>query len=340
VSDPAPPSAASSRDVFVSVVAPLHDDQRIVAGFARDVIELLRARYANYELVLVDDGSRDATPAVVEPLLRELECMRYVRLSRPFGEETAITAGMDSVIGEVVVVMLPNHDPVPLIPTFVDAVLRNAGIAFGVRRRRAGEGLLVRLGARIWYWYVERFLAVQLPRNSSQFRALSRAAVNGMVRIRDRHRYLRLLSADVGFPTSAIEYDPVIRDPRRHGRGFLERLGASLDIVVANTARPLRAVTVIGALAALANVGYALYVAGVWLFKPAGPTEGWTTTSLQMSLMFFLLFGILSVMGEYLGHLLVESRDRPLYHVAEERASPVTIASPARVNVVKDSVNA
>ena len=330
--------SAPLADCFVSVVAPLRDDAPIVRGFVEDVIGVLRASYTNYELVLVDDGSHDETVDVVLQLLKEQECVRLVRLSREFGEEIAITAGLDSVIGDFVVVMLPNTDPPALIPTFVQKVRTGAGIAFGIRRTRAGDSLLVRIFARLWYLYSGRFLKLRLPRNSSQYRALTRAAVNAHVRIRDRYRYLRMLSADVGYQAAGIYYDEILRNPRRRQRSFLQRVGVTIDIIVSNSTHPLRTITWLGVIASVLNVLYAGYVVFAFVRADDRMAEAWTALSLQSAAMFFFVLVILTVMSEYVGHILVESRDRPLYHVLEEHESPVRIATASRRNVVTESV--
>jgi len=323
-------------DCFVSVVAPLQNDAPIVRAFVAETMAVLRRSYTNYELVLVDDGSVDATVAEVASLLGEFECVRLIRLSREFGEETAITAGLDSVIGDFVVVMLPNHDPPALIPSFVERARSGTEVVFGVRRQRSGESLWVRLGASVWYWYSKNFLKLDLPRNSSQFRALSRQAVNSLVQIRDKYRYLRLLSSDVGYAHSGIEYEPVIRNPDKAQRSFADRLWVSIDIVVANSQHPLRFVVVLGIVGGILNLFYAAYVIAIYFFK-GDVAAGWTTLSLQNAGMFFLIFLILTVLSEYIGHILVEARQRPLYYVLEERNSPLWIADQERRNVVLES---
>jgi hypothetical protein len=232
--------------------------------------------------------------------------------------------------------MLPNSDPPALIPEFVDRARRGTGVVFGVRRSRPGESLMTRLGAGVWYWYSRRFLELNLPRNSSQFRTLSRQAVNAVVRIRDKYRYLRVLSADVGFVATGISYDPITRNPRKPQRGFWERIGVSVDIVVANSRHPLRLVTALGVIASVLNLLYVGYVVAIYLFR-GHVAEGWTTLSLQNAAMFFFVFLILTVMSEYIGHILIESRERPLYYVAGERNSS-GIADRNRRNIVTESV--
>ena len=323
-------------DCFVSVVAPLQDDATIVHPFLDEVMGVLRRTYANFELVLVDDGSTDATYATARALLPQYECVRLIRLSRHFGEETAIAAGLDTVIGDYVVVLLPNTDPPALIPELVARARAGAGVVFGVRRHRGPESLAVRLGARIWYWYAHNFLDLDLPKNTSQMRVLDRQAVNAVVQIRDKYRYLRLLSADVGYSHAGVEYDPILRNPRKPSRSFLERASVTIDVVIANSQHPLRVVTFLGVMASALNLLYMIYVAVIY-FAKNDVAEGWTTLSMQLAVMFLLMFMVLSVMSEYIGHILVESRHRPLYHVLDEASSPTVIADAQRRNVVLES---
>ena len=323
-------------DCFVSVVAPLRDDARVVGAFLDETMAILRRTYANYELVLVDDGSTDGTFAAVQALLPRYECVRLIRLSRHFGEETAIAAGLDTVIGDYVVVLLPNSDPPVVIPEMVARARSGAGVVFGVRRHRGPESLAVRLGARIWYWYARKMLQLDLPKNSSQMRVLDRQAVNAVVQIRDKYRYLRVLSADVGYAHTGFEYDPILRDPEKPSRSFFERAAVTIDIVIANSQHPLRVVTFIGVAASLLNLLYMVYVVLIY-FSKDDVAEGWATLSMQSAVMFLLVFIVLSVMSEYLGHILVESRHRPLYHVLDELNSPTNIADEQRRNVVLES---
>jgi polyisoprenyl-phosphate glycosyltransferase len=320
-------------DVFVSVVAPVRNDAGILPDFVHEVMAVLRGSYANYELVLVDDASRDDTVVVVDRLLEQYECVRLVRLSRAFGEEIAIAAGLDTVIGDFVVVMMPNQDPPAMIPEMVQRSRQGAGIVFGIRRHRIGESALERLLAHVFYAYNRRLLHLNLPENSSQFRVLSRQAVNAVVQIRDQHRYLRLLSANVGYATAGIVYEPMMRNPLRARRPLLERISVAMDMIVANSTHPLRVVTGLGMAGALLNVLYTLYILGVYMFKDE-VSEGWTTLSLQSAGMFFLVFLVLTVLSEYVGHILAEVGHRPLYYVEGEHNSPVLLADQDRRNVV------
>ena len=135
-------------DCFVSVIAPLRNDGDIIDAFTDEVAAVLETNYRHFEIVLVDDASSDDTVHRAQSLLERHRNLRVIRLSRNFGQEIAISAGLDSVIGDFVVVMLPDSDPPDLIPNIVEQARQGAGVVFGVRRNRAGEPWTLRAGAR------------------------------------------------------------------------------------------------------------------------------------------------------------------------------------------------
>lgn len=323
-------------DCFVSVVAPVHDCGDFIQAFIAEVMAVLREHYTNYELVLVDDGSTDDTPQRVAEELSRHACIRYIRLSRHFGMEAAIGSGLDTVIGDFTVVMLPECDPPRLIPRIVEQARGGADVVFGVREDRGGEPLWMRLGAAFFYWSTRRIFHGVLHPNSTQFRVLSRKAVNAITRIKEKYRYLRLLSFHVGYANQSFLYAPCWREGRWRGRGFWESVSLAVGMIISFSTHPLRWVSWLGLLASGVNVLYMGYVIITYLTR-SRVAEGWTTLSLQASGMFFLLFLFLSVLSEYVGRILEESRDRPLYHVLEERNSNVLLADEERTNVVNES---
>jgi dolichol-phosphate mannosyltransferase len=326
-----------ASDVFVSVVAPLEDDADVLPDFVREVMEVLEGAYANFELVLVNDGSRDRTPAVVDGLLKQHRCLRYLRLSRRFGREVAIAAGLDTVIGDYTVVMIPESDPPALVPELVRRARAGRGVVYGRIEGAAKEPLWSRAGAAVFWSIARRVLGIEAPRGATYFQALSRQAVNALTRIREKYRSLRLLTTIAGYEAEAVPYAPLARRRAPKSRGFFESVSLAIGIVVSQSTAPLRIVSGLGLFASALNLAYMLYVLAIYFLK-SHVQEGWTTTSLQVSGMFFLLFLILSVLSEYVGRVLEETRDRPLYHLLEERTSNVMVADAERRNVVKESV--
>jgi len=326
-------------DCFVSIVAPLQDDEDIVGSFVDDVLSMLADAYAHYELVLVDDGSTDETVPRVAALLTKHQHVRLIRLSRRFGQEIAISAGLDSVIGDFAVVMLPATDPPELVPEMVERARAGAHVFFGIRRERAEEPFLLQVGARFFYWCANRILRLDIPKDTTHFRVLSRQVVNALMQLRDHGRYLQTLSQHVGYGSQSFVYDLVRRRKKPRTKTLLEAVDLAINIICTNSLQPLRLVGLLGFAMAAVNALYMLYIVGIFLFKE-NVAEGWVTQSAQNAGMFFFLFMILAVLCEYLGRLLAESKGRPLYYVMDEMNSSAEPLDEGRKNIVTDSVDA
>ena len=321
--------------IFVSVVCRLRDEAASVEPLLADLARVLREHYQNYEIVLVDDGSTDGTAARVKELLSRFECVRLLRLSRKFGLDVALTAGLESAIGDYVVTLSAETDPPALIPEMVALAQRDNAAVYGLAPRRA-RPLLHRLGAGVFHWACRRLLDLPLQPGATHFRVLSRQAVNAIVEIKDNYRYLRALTPYIGYATRTFAYLPIARSGKPPREGLLEAADTAIAVVVSNSSRPLRFVSWLAVLASFLNVAYIGYVFLVNVFKHS-VAEGWTTLSVQNAGMFFLLFLILAVVTEYVGRILDETRERPLYYIAEEANSSVLIAGQDRRNVVTDS---
>ncbi len=323
-------------DLFVSVVAPLRNAADTVVPFAEETLEVLRGSYANYELVLVDDGSTDATVERVAELLGCNPCVRLLRLSKEFGTEVAISAGLDSVIGDFTVVMLPETDPPQLIPGLVTRARAGHGVLFGVCHDRGAQPSAYRFATRLFYWLATRVLRLPLTPDATYFRVLSRQAVNAITASRNSQRFLRLESASVGYGAVPFEYAPVRRRAGHRAMGLGEALETALALVTSATSHPLRLMSWLALGSAVLNLLYAGYVMALYV-SGRRLQEGWVTLSLQSAGMFFLVCVILAMLCEYTGRILEETRKRPLYHLLEERNSSVMIADATRRNVVRDS---
>jgi glycosyltransferase involved in cell wall biosynthesis len=285
--------------------------------------------------VLVDDGSTDDTADRLPELLQRHGFVRFIHLTRRFGTETAILAGLESSIGDFVVVMVPGHDPPALVPELVDLARRGFGIVSGVRRTRAHEPWLVRTGARAFYWYCNRVLHIDVPANSTFFRVLSRAAVNAVIRIKDRLRHFRVYGTYIGFPAATFPYDPLPAPPGGRRTSLADSVRRSIGIVIANSTHPLRVASFAGLVASGSCLVYAAYVV-VTYFVKKDVAPGWATLSLLASAMFFFVFLVLAILCEYVGRILLEAQDRPQYFVLGESKSSIMLREGARLNVVED----
>jgi glycosyltransferase involved in cell wall biosynthesis len=323
-------------DLFVSIVAPLSNDASIVEPFLEEVSSVLTSHYANYEIVLVDDASDDDTVGRVEALLSRFDCIRLIRLSRRFGLEVAVTAGLESSIGDYVVVMVPDTDPPELIPEIVESCRRGVGIVTGIARNGRERSAAAEALARAFHWYARRFWHTDLQPGATHFRVLSRQAVNAITQIRDAYRQLRWFTVTIGFKLYSFPYTPLHRSGRSYKRSFSADASEAIEMMIVNSRHPLRFASQLGLLASVANLVYLGYVVAIYLFK-SNVAAGWTTLSLQQGVMFFLLFVVLTVLSEYTGRILEETRHRPLYFIMDEKNSSVLLQDYERRNVVNES---
>ncbi len=336
MSENPPAPAQKLSHLFVSVVLVLRNNADVAAARVAEILQKLHATYENYELVVVDDGSDDATLLCLQPLLTQHIGLRILELSRHFGTEVAVTAGLENAIGDVVLTMTP-FDPPDRMADFVAEVQKTGGIVNGVaehddKRRHP----LRQWGSALYHSASRRFLGIDIVQDATTFRALSRSALNAVVRIREKHRYLQVFAPYIGLSIGYLPYRPLNVRGKTQLMPILQALNQAIDVVVTSSLRPLRAVTWLALAGSALNVLYVGYVALIALFK-AHVAEGWITQSLQNSGMFLMLFLILAVSSEYLGRLLTESRDRPLYFVRQESTSSVLVPIAHRRNVTTES---
>lgn len=328
----------ATSDCFISVIAPLYNDSLIAEYFVSEVMQVLRDNYSNYELVLVNDGSEDNTLDQVISLLKNYECIRLINLSRSFGTDVAISSGLDTVIGDFVVVMLPESDSPQLIPQLISQARDGKDILIGVRETRYYEPLWMRAGANLFYWLCKRLFKIPLIRNATQFRVLSRQVVNAILQVQDKHRYLRLLSSYIGYNSQIFIYKPIKRYKKARTKGLTESIDIALQILVTNSIRPLRFASYLGLLASILNIVYIAYIVLVYLLKD-DVAEGWVTLSFQNSIMFFFISLVLTILCEYVGVILDRAKGWPAYYVTDEKTSSVLMPDQERRNVVNYSDN-
>jgi polyisoprenyl-phosphate glycosyltransferase len=324
-------------EALVSVVIVCRNVADLLEGCVNQVCRLLESSYTNYEVLIVDNQSDDETLAKAEALLSRYYCVRLLGLSRRVGTEIATMAGLESAIGDFVVSMEPDRDPPQHIERMLKLVREGQDIVIGVsdgtRHRRA----FYRLLNDIYFALARRFIHMELIPGSTTFCALSRQAVNAMTRIRRRKRLFALVASETGFPMATYCYQQQ-PSARRRDRGLLASIRRGVSILINNSNVPLRFVSGVGLVGSLLCLLYGVYIFVINLVKET-VTEGWTTLSLQVSGLFFLVFLMLALIGEYMARVLDESMERPLYHLRGEKASSVMISDATRRNVLEASVH-
>ncbi len=322
---------------FISIVCRLHNDARHLPELIRRLTEVIGSRYENFEVILVDDGSTDSTASVLRSLCKSTASLRIIRLSRKFGMDVAFTGGLEASIGDFIVTLLPYGDPIENLPACIE-VVRREGVVISGRdaQMRTQDGPLSRFAHKAFTHVTNRWLDLPYRPDRTFFHVMSRQALNAVLQIRDRGRFIRTLADQTGFLIRPYEYERPRLNPKSFG--WARKIDQAITLVVLHSTRPLRFVTWFGLSCALLNLVYLAYVLAIALFKTR-IAEGWITLSVTHSAMFLGLFVILSVCSEYLGLLLVESRDRPLYYVREEYSSDAPASLLERRNVLSHAVD-
>lgn len=308
-----------TRDIFVSVVMRVRDSEAFIAAALERLSDVMEGSFAYYEIVVVDDASTDATRARVAELQARARNIQLYGLARRKGDSIALTAGLDHAIGDMVVMLDPRLDPPELIPQMVERALEGVDIVYALPRERMQGWGTANLLVRGFMAAMARLNSVDVPQAMSSYRLVTRTVLNYMLEAVDRHRSLTFLPALSGYPYATIEYTRLVR-AGEVDVPVGERVAKALDLLFCTSARPLRIITLMSLGISVLSVLYAAY--SVLIFVVLDDiARGWTSLSLQISGLFFLVCIILAVMSEYLLQVLEATTQRPRYHIATQRHS-------------------
>lgn len=305
------------RRPLLSVVVPCYNEEEVVEQTHRRLLAALDGSGVDVEVLYVDDGSRDRTVEILERLAREDSRAKVLRLSRNFGHQVAVTAGIDHAAGDAVVLIDADlQDPPEVIPQMIERWRQGYDVAFGRRTRRRGESGFKRWSAMVFYRLIARLSDVEIPLDVGDFRLMDRRVVEALRRIGERDRYVRGLVSWVGFRQVEVPYE---RAPRAAGTSkypLLKMVAFSLDGLLSFSLVPLKLATWMGLAAsalALAGIGYALVLrlfTSIWV-------SGWTLLFIAVLFMGGVQLVFLGVVGEYVGRTYREVKRRPLYLLAD-----------------------
>jgi glycosyltransferase involved in cell wall biosynthesis len=320
-----PPPVRRSWQPAISVVVPAYNEAPGLDMFHRRLV-LALAGVENWEVVYVNDGSTDATLPMMEALRRTDDRVALISLSRNFGKETAITAGLDHAAGDAVVVIDADlQDPPELIPDLIASWRSGFDMVYAKRRGRAGETWLKRRTAKAFYRLMQRMGDLKLPEDTGDFRLMSRRVVDAVRQLRERHRFMKGLFAWVGYPTTFVLYD---REPRCAGVSkwsYWKLWNLALEGITSFTVMPLKCATYVGLGVALLSVVYAVQVIVKTLII-GNPVAGYPSLMTVVLFLGGVQLMFLGVIGEYLGRVFNETKQRPLYLVERFVPSAVKVS--------------
>ena len=314
------PRQASNRETVrrsISCVLPCFNEAANLARLLPELRQTLDATGLDWEVLVIDDGSTDDT-ALRMAEWEQTPGLRHVSLSRNFGKEAALTAGLARARGDAVVLLDSDmqHSPA-LIATMVAHWLDGAQVVYAVREARDDESLMKRLGARLFYRMLNASHRFPVPENAGDFRLMDRRVVDALLRLPERSRFMKGLYAWVGFRAVALPYTPAPRGAGSTRFNPIRLLNHAIDGLTAFTTWPLRLVTVFGLLTALAAFSYGAYLVFDYLVD-GNEVSGWTT--IVVCLMLFIGIHMIStgILGEYVARVYEEVKGRPLYVVQAE----------------------
>jgi glycosyltransferase involved in cell wall biosynthesis len=304
---------------LVTVLVPVKDEEAAVAPFVARVAQVLDAldEPQGWEILFVDDGSHDATLAAILAAHRDDPRIRCISLSRNFGKEAALSAGLDHAGGQVVVPLdVDLQDPPEVIGTMLARWREGYDVVYGVRRNRLSDTLPKRLTADLYYRAHNWLSTDKIPEHAGDFRLLDRRVVDVIRRMPERNRFMKGLFAWAGFRQAAVEYDRAARVRGETKFNYWRLWTLAIDGITSGSTVPLRVWSYLGAIVAIVSLVYAAYVA-VRTIVLGGDVPGYP--SLMVATLFFGGVQLISlgVLGEYVGRILVETKHRPIYVVRE-----------------------
>ncbi len=303
----------------LTVVVPAYNEAAGLASFHQRLGVVLDTLQMTASILYVDDGSSDPTWAVIEQLAAQDARVGCLRLSRNFGKEAALTAGLDHTDADAVVVIDADlQDPPELIGEMIAQWRDGYDVVYATRELRQGESRFKRLTAAAFYRVMEQLSETPIPRDTGDFRLLSRRAVEALRELRERQRFMKGLFAWIGYPRRALRYQ---RDPRHSGKStwnYWRLWNLAVEGITSFSTAPLRLATYIGlGTSALA------FLYGIWVFIKAiiwgDPVRGYPTLMLVILFIGGVQLLALGVIGEYLGRLYAEAKQRPLYLIESHR---------------------
>ncbi len=297
----------------LSIVVPAFNEEEVLPEFHRRLSSVLASLNADWEIVYVNDGSRDGTLQTITGFADPHVAL--IDLSRNFGKEIAMTAGFDHARGDAVIVIDADlQDPPELIPELVAKWHEGYDMVYARRAARDGETLLKKATASLFYRTIQPLSRVNIPENTGDFRLLSRRAVEALKLLREQHRFMKGLFAWIGYPQAAVYYR---RDPRFAGKtkwNYWRLWNFALEGITSFSIGPLKLATYLGMLVACGAFGYAALI----IYKTIAfgePVRGYPSLMVVVLFLGGVQLMSLGIIGEYLGRMFDETKRRPLYLV-------------------------
>lgn len=310
----------------LSCVMPAYNEGKNLGTVVPQVLQALQALGSQVEIVLINDGSEDNTANVIRSLCEQHREVVGLDLSRNFGKEAALTAGIDAARGEVVVLMdSDGQHPVSLVAEMVQRWREGSDVVYAIRRTRDDQSALQAGLTGLFYQLINMGNRVKIPAHAGDFRLMDRRVVDALKQLPERNRFMKGLYAWVGFASTAIDYEPLPRAAGESSFGLRGSFALALTGVLAFSIAPLRALTLLGLSLATVALGYGAFVVAEY-FLWGIDVPGYAT--LVVGLMFFSGIQLLSIgiLSEYVGRIYEEVKQRPMYLISQRFGAGLALA--------------
>lgn len=300
-----------------SIVVPMYNEEEVIEETYKRLTETMRTTNEEYELVFVNDGSRDRTMEIVSRICEQDKHVRLINFSRNFGHQIAITAGLDYAQGQAIVVIDADlQDPPRVILEMIQKWKEGYDVVYGKRIKRKGETWFKKATAAMFYRLLRSMTTVDIPLDTGDFRLIDRKVADALRGLKEKNRFVRGLVSWVGFRQTSVEY---VREERWAGETkypLSKMMKFAMDGITSFSVKPLRLATYIGFALSICSFLYLMVVLFQALFTDT-TQPGWAST-VAINLFFNgIMLILLGIIGEYIGRIYDESKDRPLYIVRE-----------------------
>lgn len=301
---------------FISCVVPAYNEAENLTTFIPALATTMQQQAVCYEIIVIDDGSKDNSIEVLESMLDQFP-LKILELSRNFGKEAALSAGLDSTSGNLILMIDADFQhPLDAIPTMINLWENGYDMIYGIRNRTTERGLK-RLFTHIYYRMLNMSSEVTIPENAGDFRLLDEKVVNAIRKLSEKNRYMKGLYAWVGFKSIGIHFAELERKNGKSSFNFKALSKLALSGLTAFSNLPLRACIAFGALLACCSLAYGFYIVFETLAEGI-KVPGWATLIVAISFLGGIQLLFIGILGEYIGRIYTETKGRPNYIVSNE----------------------
>ncbi|MDD3012421.1 MAG: glycosyltransferase family 2 protein [Candidatus Gastranaerophilales bacterium] len=302
-----------NKEITLSIVVPIYNEELNLQIFYERLVSVINKIGYQYEFIFVNDGSIDNSIFILQELHKRDYKVKIINLSRNFGKEIALTAGLDCSSGDAVIPIDADlQDPPEVIYELIKKWQEGYDVVYAIRKKRIGDSVIKKVSTHLFYRLISKLCRIEIPRDTGDFRLMSKQVIEAMRQLREQHRFMKGLFSWVGFKQTGIVYS---RDPRYAGKSsfnYWRLLHFAIEGITSFSFIPLQISSYVGLLVALFAIFYGIYITILTLVK-GNPVPGYP--SLMISILF--LGGIqlisLGAIGEYIGRIYNESKNRPLY---------------------------